>query len=150
VLENANEGFDIVQANVHFRLPAEVENLFLVGSADVQGYGNDLVNGVVGNTGNNLIDGGGGADNMIGGAGNDAFLFHQGQGDNDVVQDFAGNGAAPGDVLVFVGYGATASFFQVDPTHWQITYDLGMGVQTETITFANAPTIDLLNDVGFL
>jgi hypothetical protein len=33
------------------------------------------------------------------------------------VVDFAGNGAAAGDLLEFVGYGAGATFTQNDATH---------------------------------
>src|SRR5262249_57058849 len=40
VLENANEGTDTVHATVHYGLTADVENLVLDGSADLQGYGN--------------------------------------------------------------------------------------------------------------
>ena len=43
----------------------------LQGSADLQGYGNDLVNKLYGNGGNNLLDGRAGADTMVGGLGND-------------------------------------------------------------------------------
>jgi Ca2+-binding RTX toxin-like protein len=51
-----------------------VETLVLQGSADLQGYGNDLTNVIYGNTGNNLLDGGAGADLMVGGAGDDTYF----------------------------------------------------------------------------
>ena len=54
--------------------------------------------------------------------------------------DFAGNGAAAGDALHFVGYGAGASFTNIDATHWQINYN--GGTQHDVITFSNAATID--------
>ena len=59
------------------------------GNADLQGYGNDLVNTITGNSGNNILDGGIGADAMIGGAGNDAYVV-----DNigDVVTENANEG----------------------------------------------------------
>ena len=56
------------------RLSANVENLILQGSADLQGYGNSQSNVIYGNSGNNLIDGGGGVDLMVGGAGNDIYF----------------------------------------------------------------------------
>ena len=65
VIENANEGTDTVLVSFHFALPANVENLTLQGSADLQGYGNDLVNVITGNSGNNLLDGRAGADVML-------------------------------------------------------------------------------------
>ena len=42
VIENAGEGNDTVFSTAHFRLSANVENLVLQGSADLQGYGNSL------------------------------------------------------------------------------------------------------------
>jgi Ca2+-binding RTX toxin-like protein len=89
VVENVGQGTDTVYSTDHFRLLANVESLVLQGSADLQGYGNDLVNSIVGNTGNNLLDGGGGADGMIGGAGNDAYFVDN---PGDAVVENAGQG----------------------------------------------------------
>src|SRR5262245_8094198 len=74
VTENPGEGTDTVNASINFGLGANVENLTLLGSADLQGYGNALANTITGNSGNNLIDGGAGADLMIGSAGNDTYF----------------------------------------------------------------------------
>ena len=74
VIENANEGTDTVNATIHYGLGANVENLVLQGSADLQGYGNSQANTITGNVGNNLLDGGAGADVMVGGAGNDTYF----------------------------------------------------------------------------
>ena len=49
---------------VNYALSANVENLVLQGSADLQGYGNGLANAIYGNSGNNLLDGEAGADIM--------------------------------------------------------------------------------------
>jgi microcystin-dependent protein len=89
VIENANEGTDTVLVGFHFALPVNVENLTLQGSADLQGYGNDLVNVITGNSGNNLLDGRGGADVMRGGAGNDTYFVDHG---GDVVTENPGEG----------------------------------------------------------
>ena len=43
-----------------------MENLILQGGADLQGYGNALVNALYGNSGNNILNGNGGADVMRG------------------------------------------------------------------------------------
>ena len=77
VIENPGEGNDTVFSTAHFRLSADVEYLVLQGSADLQGYGNNLINLVYGNSGNNLLDGAGGADGMVGGAGNDVYFVDQ-------------------------------------------------------------------------
>ena len=57
-----------------YRLTANVENLILVGSADLQGYGNAENNTLAGNDGNNILDVGAGTDTMHGGLGNDAYF----------------------------------------------------------------------------
>jgi Ca2+-binding RTX toxin-like protein len=80
VIENANEGTDSVFSTTHYALSANVENLVLLGSIDLQAYGNDLANALYGNTGNNILNGEGGADIMFGGAGNDAYFVDGGDG----------------------------------------------------------------------
>jgi VCBS repeat-containing protein len=74
VIESAGEGTDTVTASTHYRMTANVENLVLSGSAGLQGYGNDLANTISGDTGNDLLNGLGGADAMSGGLGNDAYF----------------------------------------------------------------------------
>jgi Ca2+-binding RTX toxin-like protein len=140
VIENADEGNDTVFSTAHLRLTENVENLVLQGSADLQGYGNSLANVLYGNTGSNILNGGAGADMLTGGAGNDAFVFDVGQAAGDFVMDFAGNGALTGDWLLFVGYGAGATFTDIDTTHWEVNYN--GGALHEIITFNNAASID--------
>jgi trimeric autotransporter adhesin len=147
VFENTGEGTDTVFSTVDYTLTANVETLVLQGNGDLSGTGNELANGIFGNSGNNTLDGGGGADVLTGDAGNDTFVFHMGQGDGDVVVDFAGNGAAAGDSLQFVGYGAGATFTQNDTTHWQVNFN--GGVSHEVITFMNGASIDP-TDVVFM
>ena len=147
VVENPNEGNDTVFSTAHYRLSANVENLVLQGSSDLQGYGNGDGNVLYGNGGINLLDGGGGADVLAGNAGNDAFMFQIGEADGDIIVDFAGNGASAGDVLLFVGYGPGATFTQNDATQWQVNYDGGSS--HEVIVFLNGASVDT-NDVVFL
>ena len=74
VTEALNEGTDTVQASITYALTANVENLTLTGSANINGTGNSLANTIIGNSGNNTLDGGAGADSMTGGLGNDTYV----------------------------------------------------------------------------
>jgi Ca2+-binding RTX toxin-like protein len=74
VTENVNGGADIVFASVSYTLAANVENLTLAGSANINGTGNTLSNTLTGSFSNNVLDGGAGADTMIGGDGDDTFV----------------------------------------------------------------------------
>lgn len=146
VVENAGAGHDVVYAGVSHTLAADVEDLYLFGSADIDGTGNSGANALYGNGGDNVLDGGAGADMLIGGGGNDTFFFAAGQADQDTVVDFDGNGAAAGDVLMFSGYGPGATFTNVDATHWQVNYGSG---QHDVIAFGNAAAIHA-SDVLFV
>ena len=140
VFENPGEGTDAVFASVNCTLTANVEVLVLNGPGNLSGTGNALANSLFGNGGDNVLDGGAGVDVLQGNAGNDTFVFHIGEGGGDTVVDFAGNGAAAGDSLQFVGYGPGATFTNIDATHWQVNFN--GGASHEIITFMNAASID--------
>lgn len=89
IIEAASSGIDTVNSSVTRTLEAEVEKLFLTGTANINGTGNGLDNRLVGNTGNNNLLGLGGADTMIGGLGND---FYEVDDLGDVVTEAANEG----------------------------------------------------------
>lgn len=80
ITELASEGYDNVQSSVTFTLAANVEDLTLSGWSDVNGTGNDLGNVLTGNSGINVLAGGGG---------NDLYIV---QNSTDVVIESAGEG----------------------------------------------------------
>jgi Ca2+-binding RTX toxin-like protein len=141
VFESTGAGTDAVFATVSYTLTANVETLVLQGTGNLSGTGNALANGLYGNSGDNTLDGGAGADVLTGNAGNDTFVFHRGEGNGDMIVDFAGNGAAQGDSLQFIGYGAGATFTNIDSTRWQINYNGGSS--HDVITFMNGAAIDV-------
>ena len=77
VTEALGEGIDTVRSCVTHTLAANVENLVLTGTANINGTGNALANALNGNSGNNTLDGGAGDDTLIGGAGNDTYIRGQ-------------------------------------------------------------------------
>lgn len=71
VQELPDQGIDVVASSVTYTLPAEVENLYLNGTAAINGTGNNLPNTITGNAGNNTLNGGAGPDTLDGGGGQD-------------------------------------------------------------------------------
>ena len=97
VAEKAAEGIDTVfvtvGAGLTYTLAGELERLNLTGTANANGTGNALDNGILGNSGNNTLLGLAGNDNISGMAGNDML---SGGAGNDNVEGGAGNDALSG------------------------------------------------------
>lgn len=126
IVEAAGRETDTVYATSTYKLADNVENIYLQGTADLAAYGNASANLMFGNSGNNAFDGGAEADVMYGYDGHDAFILRLGDGNGDVVMDFAGNGDAVGDSLLFFGLGtAETSVTQINATLWQATGSQG-------------------------
>ena len=100
ILENLQEGIDTIRSSVSLSLAAiaNVENLTLTGSNNLNGTGNALNNLLTGNSGNNRLSGGAGndtldgrsgIDTLIGGTGNDTYIVNT---TTDVIVELAGQG----------------------------------------------------------
>jgi Ca2+-binding RTX toxin-like protein len=98
VTEYVNAGMDTVQSSITWVLGANLENLLLTGSGNINGTGNALNNLITGNSGsnvlnggrgNNTLDGGAGSDTLIGGNGNDIYFVDNA---DDVVTENANAG----------------------------------------------------------
>ena len=95
--EEFGEGYDLVKSSVSYTLNDNVDYLSLIGNRNIKGTGNDLLNQINGNAGNNVLkglggndwlDGGKGTDRLTGGLGDqDTFIFGTGYG-HDTVTDF--------------------------------------------------------------
>ena len=82
-------GYDTVTASINYVLPERVERLYLTGTANLRGSGNEFDNRLYGNEGNNILDGLGGRDEMYGGKGDDIFVVDN---TGDRVYENAGEG----------------------------------------------------------
>lgn len=97
--ETGGSGTDTVRAWVRFNLAdtghakGSIENLTLLGTANINGAGNASANAITGNDGKNLLDGGSGVDTLAGGAGDDTLVGGLG---NDIL-----SGGAGADKFVF-------------------------------------------------
>ena len=97
VTESLNQGTDTVESSITFTLGSNVENLTLMGTANINGTGSSANNVLIGNSGNNtldsgsgndMVDGGDGNDSLLGGSGNDTLLGGLG---NDTLNAGSGN-----------------------------------------------------------
>jgi Ca2+-binding RTX toxin-like protein len=95
VVENSGEGTDTVESSVTQTLAANVENLTLTGTGNVNGTGNALDNVLIGSQqlpgaggqnvltggdGNDTLNGRTGLDTLIGGLGNDTYIIENYEG----------------------------------------------------------------------
>ncbi|MEB3315771.1 MAG: calcium-binding protein, partial [Candidatus Melainabacteria bacterium] len=118
VTELSGQGTDTVNASINYSLTADVENLTLTGTGNLNGTGNIEDNSIIGNSGNNTLSGGAGGsdgnDYLDGGAGDDTLI--SGGGNNTIL------GGSGTDTLSLSGaYG-----------DYTINYD--SGTQTYTLT----------------
>ncbi|MDQ2081676.1 calcium-binding protein [Xanthobacteraceae bacterium Astr-EGSB] len=133
VIELANEGTDKVYANIDYTLGANVENLNLLGSGNIDGTGNGLDNAISGNAGDNELDGGAGNDTLIGLAGTDTLIGGSG---NDYLDGGTGADAMTGgignDNYVVDDAGDTVTELAdagTDKVYANIDYTLGANVE---------------------
>lgn len=127
LFEEDGHGYDTVKSSVTYRLDQYVESLVLLGRMDIDGYGSDDDELLVGNRGNNVlyayggkdqVAGGRGDDTLYGGPGDDEFRFETGDG-HDVIMDFD----FTGDVIFMPRWNAIIDFEDLLENHIRMTGD---------------------------
>ena len=83
-------GTDTVRSSATITIGESIERLVLTGVSQINGTGNTLANTITGNEADNVIDGLGGSDRLIGGLGQDVFVFSTtpGSGNVDRIIDY--------------------------------------------------------------
>ena len=124
VIENLNEGVDLVKSGVTYTLASNVENLTLTGSSTINGTGNALNNALTGNSAANTLAGGAGNDTLNGGSGSDTMM------------------GGAGDDIYFVNVASDKSIELVgegnDTVNSSVTYTLAANVENLTLTGTTA------------
>ncbi len=131
--EESSGGDDTVKSTVSYALSENVENLFLLGNADINGTGTAAADKLHGNTGDNTIKGLAGTDDLWGGKGNDQLT-----------------GGADADIFHFAtGYAddKITDFLQgtdkIDVTQWSVIADFG-----DVTSHAHNQGSDVIIEVG--
>lgn len=149
IVENANEGYEMVRSTVSWTLGANLERLAVDGDADLSATGNAMDNGLWGNVGNNVLTGGLGNDYLSGDLGNDVYVFNRGDGQDSIdTTDILsasdtlrfGAGITANDVLAFQ-YG-TNMFLKIKGTSDQIGFIDYYGASTTIDGLAADQKID--------
>ena len=131
ITEAASAGTDTVQSSVTWTLGANIENLALLGIADINGTGNALVNSIIGNSGNNILDGGAGRDTMQGGGGSDLYLV--GLATDHAAAEFADSGVSGTDEVRFTSTTAsTLTLYAGDTGIESVVIGTGTGATANT------------------
>lgn len=107
VIETLYGGTDKVKSSASYTLSANVENLDLIGTGDIDGIGNGLSNTIAGNASRNLLDGGIDvlSDRLTGGLGDDVYRIRDVR---DILVELANQGTDT--VLSSITYTLAANF----------------------------------------
>lgn len=139
VAEAVGEGTDQVQASASYALSANIENLFLTGSAAINGAGNDLDNYIAGNGAANTIHGGGGNDTIVGGGGDDTLVG--GAADDK----YAFDASSGSDVVDNVDGGFDGIFFTNGITRERLSFSRDGDDLVIFVDVASIPSVRVLS-----
>jgi Ca2+-binding RTX toxin-like protein len=129
IMENGGQGSDEVYTSVSFILPAGADVELLAVDGDDGSYlsltGNDSGQTIIGNSGNNFIDGSGGVDTMVGGLGDDSYWVDNG-----------------GDVVI---EDSSSTF---DEVYTSVSFTLTVGANVELLRTTNSLGVSPIDLTG--
>lgn len=124
-------GVDVVQSSVSFTLTNYVEKLVLTENAHARGIGNALANTLIGNLGDNLLNGKSGVDCMDGGEGSDIYQIDLAT-DHAVAEISDKGGSGIDEVRFATTVASTLNLFAGDVGIERVV--IGTGINSSAIT----------------
>ncbi|MHC1758517.1 MAG: calcium-binding protein [Negativicutes bacterium] len=106
VVESENEGLDEVKSSISYTLGANIENLTLTGTANIDGVGNELDNTITGSSGINTLSGAAGNDTYVVDNTGDVIMENAGEGIDTVKSSVSNTIGANMENLILTGYSA--------------------------------------------
>jgi len=152
IVEDVSGGIDTVWANASYKMENFVENLYLKGTANIEGNGNGLNNTIEGNFGANTIAGGDGNDVLFGGNDAVADTLYGGNG-SDTMTGLVGDKlyGGTGNDTYYVSGGAVAyedSNEGTDAVNSTGSYTLGANLENLTLTAGTVAWAGAGNDLS--
>jgi Ca2+-binding RTX toxin-like protein len=161
VTESVSDGNDTVMASIHYSVAdrINVENVTLVGEADLNATGNAAANILTGNSGANILsgaaghdtlrgaggddrlDGGAGNDVLEGGGGADTYVFGNGYG-HDVIVDAGGLAGEIDSVHLLAGVAPAGVSVRASGSDLLLSLNAGTDILTITGWYAQDTRIE--------
>jgi beta-glucanase (GH16 family) len=132
IVEPVNTGTNTVDAAVNYTLPANLQNLTMMGNASLIGTGNSLNNVITGNAGEDTLNGMGGSNTLVAESADTTFLFNTLTNvGTDIVENFKRGCCI--DISAFTAAGYTPTLSN-SGSNMLITFSTGEVIQVDGVS----------------